>query len=733
MDLATAHQAGLALIGILDFQEVLHSTVKSVASLLDASEVTLYLYDSAQEVFVPPGVAVDVNEVFQKSRLPDKDGMAFKIAKEGQPVIANRIVGHSTMQQEFDGELFTSSAGFPIALEEPIIGVLFVGFHNYHEFSIEDFEQVNVFAKYVAIAIRNAELFRQQGAANTRLKILQQAQEAIDSATELQEVLERILTEGLRTVKTVRGSLMLIEGEDLVTKAQFGPEISDPGRKTVTFKVGEGIAGSVAATGEAILCPDVLKDSRFKPHPDDVIRFRSLLAVPIISYEGKILGIINADDPEAGHFDQTHKQLLSDMARQFAAAIEKMVLVDTLDSLHKIFERITSVAIADREYLPVLNEIADNAINVLKINVITIYGYDQIRKKFIVPPLMKGIAQNQRMQTEVYPGEAPWLLVHELKRNHYASDAPDDHIMNPPRPAGKGQGFVTREGIKSSAGLLLKVGEEVVGVMFVNYRSPHPFHMREKQIIETLANSAAIAIQDVRQWANLKQKQDQLVQSAKMSAVGTLASGVAHELKNPLANILSSINLLEMGRVSPEKVNAKYETMKSEVHRARKIIDTLLGFVRPREAVHGDVDVLALINETLAILENQARLNHIIVEPELTLVPSIQGNGTALKQVFFNILINAIEAMPGGGRLIISTSMDNENVRVEIRDTGPGIPHESKLRIFEPFFTTKEAGAGTGLGLAISYEIVHDHHGEIKEEGEEGTGSRFIVTLPIGE
>lgn len=129
-----------------------------------------------------------------------------------------------------------------------------------------------------------AELYRQQEAANKRLQVLQQAQKAIDSATDLEEVLVQILTEGLRTVNTKRGSLMLIEGGDLITKAQFGPEISDPGHMKVTFKVGEGIAGMVAARGEAVLCPDVLKDERFKPPPggSQVIHSCNFRPVPIV-------------------------------------------------------------------------------------------------------------------------------------------------------------------------------------------------------------------------------------------------------------------------------------------------------------------------------------------------------------------------------------------------------------------------------------------------------------------
>ena len=236
----------------------------------------------------------------------------------------------------------------------------------------------------------------------------------------------------------------------------------------------------------------------------------------------------------------------------------------------------------------------------------------------------------------------------------------------------------------------------------------------------------------MRQWETLKQTQEQLIQSAKMSAVGRLASGIAHELRNPLANILSSINLLELGRVSQQNMNAKYEIMKSEIHRARKIIDNLLNFVSPRESAQGTVDLLSIVNETISLLENQASLSKIKIDSQLARVPTIQGNATNLKQAFLNILINAIEAMPRGGILTVNMDVDGENIHIEIKDTGFGIPEDKKTQIFEPFYTTKAPGEGTGLGLALSYEIIHDHHGEIAVESEVEKGSIFIVTLPIG-
>ena len=493
-DLAEVYQTGLAVSGQLNLPAVLHATVDSAAKLLGADVVTLYQYDHAKAEFTGSPVAVGASDGFYQERAkPSNDGSAARIAKSGRLIIADRVAEHPEISRGFvEAERITSSAGFPLKVGDTTVGVLFLNYHDYHKFTAEDVRKVSMFANLATIALQLESVNRQLESMNKRLQLLDQAREAIDSASRLDEVLDRILDAGLRLVSTERGSLMLIEHQDLVTKAQFGPELGTEGHVKMAFKIGEGIVGHVAQTGKAAVCSDVRKDPRFKQPPAGKdLRFRSLLAVPIRSSDGRVLGVINADDPKEGYFDETHKQILLDMAGQFSNAIERMMLLETLHALNRIFERITSVAIGRRELTPVLEEIAQSAIDILKIDVITIYQYDQNRGRFMIPPLMRGINADQRMRTPVFEGEAPWVLVHQLKKHYYAPKSQTDPIMNPPRPPEKGQGFVSRENIESSAGLLLKVGDEVLGAIFISYRTPHAFLEREKQIIETFANGAA--------------------------------------------------------------------------------------------------------------------------------------------------------------------------------------------------------------------------------------------------
>ena len=251
----------------------------------------------------------------------------------------------------------------------------------------------------------------------------------------------------------------------------------------------------------------------------------------------------------------------------------------------------------------------------------------------------------------------------------------------------------------------------------------------------------------IERTRELRETQAQLVQAGKMAALGQLAGGVAHELNNPLTGVLIYAKRLlkkaddqalrdnEAFRVFPESLRLIDEA----AIRCKTITDSLLTFSRQAKFEFAPLDVNQVIENTLTLIRSQLKFHRITLIQELQPdLPPVVGNPNQLQQVFTNLIINAQQAMPDGGQLVIKTSEvsgklpKSEWVTVSFTDTGCGIPEENLDKIFEPFFTTQPVGQGTGLGLSISYGIVDAHNGFIEVESQVGVGSTFTVFLPVG-
>jgi signal transduction histidine kinase len=229
----------------------------------------------------------------------------------------------------------------------------------------------------------------------------------------------------------------------------------------------------------------------------------------------------------------------------------------------------------------------------------------------------------------------------------------------------------------------------------------------------------------------------QLLQAEKMAALGQTISGVAHELNNPLATILSWAERLSERKTLEDGVKRGLETILSESERAARIVRNLLTFARKRQTTRVMVDVNQVVRETLALRSYEQRVTNIVVIDALAAgLPQVFADGHQLQQVLLNLIINAEQAMltaNGRGVIVVRTWHDaaQESVILEINDDGPGIPEEVQPKIFDPFFTTKEVGKGTGLGLTVAYAIVQEHGGRIRLESRPNAGASFYVELPV--
>jgi two-component system, NtrC family, sensor kinase len=238
-----------------------------------------------------------------------------------------------------------------------------------------------------------------------------------------------------------------------------------------------------------------------------------------------------------------------------------------------------------------------------------------------------------------------------------------------------------------------------------------------------------IVFEDITEKISLQQR---LMTSEKLASIGLLSAGVAHEINTPLTGISSYIQMLQK-KLTDTHYAQLLEKVEAQTDRVARIIKNLLAFARnPSDTSFHRVNIKESLEEILSLIDYKLKNMNIRLELELNPIPPIQAQGERLQQVFINIIINALDAMPQGGTLGIRLTGAGDQAVVRISDTGTGIKPEHLAHIFDPFFTTKGIGKGTGLGLSISYAIIKEHEGHIEVESEVGKGSVFIITLPAG-
>jgi len=232
----------------------------------------------------------------------------------------------------------------------------------------------------------------------------------------------------------------------------------------------------------------------------------------------------------------------------------------------------------------------------------------------------------------------------------------------------------------------------------------------------------------------LRKTWNQLVQSDKVASLGKLAAGVAHEINSPLTGILTYSSLLFKAKQEEDPDKEDLEIIVNETNRCKKIVKGLLDFARQTEPQKALSDINEVIDKSVDLVFHQASMQSVKIEKKVRPnLPRTMIDVGQIQQVFINILLNAIEAMPQGGTLTVSSGIEDEMAAIQFTDTGIGIPEENLPKILDPFFTTKKQGKGTGLGLSVSYGIVERHQGKLEVKSKVGKGTTFTVKLPIKE
>jgi len=238
-----------------------------------------------------------------------------------------------------------------------------------------------------------------------------------------------------------------------------------------------------------------------------------------------------------------------------------------------------------------------------------------------------------------------------------------------------------------------------------------------------------ILLDDITQRVRLE---EQLIQTEKLTSLGLLAAGVAHEVNTPLAVISNYIQMLAKQLPGDDPRHKLIEKIVKQTFRASEIVNNLLNFSRTGAVEFTEVNLNAVVEETLSLVSHPFKTARVHVIKSLQKqLPPVLGSNNRLQQVFLNLFMNARDAMPNGGMLEVRTAANNGYVEVEVTDTGIGIPRENLIRIFDPFFTTKSSGRGTGLGLSVSYGIIKEHAGKIDVRSTPGKGTSFRLEFPV--
>ncbi len=287
----------------------------------------------------------------------------------------------------------------------------------------------------------------------------------------------------------------------------------------------------------------------------------------------------------------------------------------------------------------------------------------------------------------------------------------------------------------------LLIKQDVLGVLEAHDCLPGAFEPKDLALAESLAASAAVAIDNARLYEDLKRRMEELrrtqanlVQAAKMAAFGELAAGVAHELNNPLTPIMGFAELMLEKPSLPDWARKNLAIIVRESKRARSIVQNLLEFAGQGGRGREPADLNVVLHETLSLVGTQLVQKGIDIQEQYAAgLPPLMLDVSRTKQAILNLVANAALAMPQGGRLLVTSERSDGGVAVRIADSGLGIPPEKLPRIFEPFYTSRPVGQGTGLGLSVSLGIVREHGGRIGVESECGVGSTFTVWLPLEE
>jgi signal transduction histidine kinase len=558
-----------------------------------------------------------------------------------------------------------------------------------------------------------------------RLSTLYQVGHVIHSTLDPQKALRLILVEAVRLMRASSGSAVMINPTtgflEILASEGLPEKAAD-----LKLRVGEGITGWVARMGKPACVGDVSKDARYVMLRPDVC---SELAVPL-EVNGELRGVLNVDSERRDAFSAEDQELLEAFAGQASRVIHNTWLYEQLRLKADLFESLASVSQTINSALNLddaLNVITREACELMRGKMCSLMLLDETRE-WLDLRASYGAGEAYRTKPRVNVAES---LLGAVVRRKKALQL--ENVQTSSRY--QSVEVARQEGLISLLSVPLLFGEEAIGALSIYTGVPYSFSNEEVRILSALAELSAIAIEKARLYERVVDVEELLRQNEKLSALGLLAAEVAHEIRNPLTvmkMLYHSLNL-QFPDGDPRGKDARIIGEKMEL--LNRIVEQILDFARTTEPRFAPVNLNQIIDE-LGLLVRHKLKNQSIklgreMQPDL---PPVMGDAAQLEQAFLNLLLNAAEAMPGGGLLTIRSRTVSESgvsyAAVDFVDTGVGMSDEVSRRAFSSVLSTSKPG-GTGLGLAIVGRVVDTHRGKIEIESVVNKGTTVTVMLPV--
>jgi len=541
-----------------------------------------------------------------------------------------------------------------------------------------------------------------------------------------QKAIDRILAAAVRSTRADCGSFILINPNSGFLDIEASHGLSERAKR-VKLRPGEGITGWVATTGKPLRTGDVLKEKRYVAISAKV---RSEMAVPV-EMRGQVVGLLNVDSTKVDAFSETDEARLVDMASEAAKWLELAWEIDQLRLKGRQLASLVDIAqmiISETNLDEILEQINVQTFRLMKTRLCSVFMLNEDGSELVLRACHGGTKlyrEKPNLSTE------DSLLGSVVKRGKPLAviDVGDEKRYIQPDIARK-------ESLVSMLAVPLTFGAKTMGVLAVYTQERHRFSNDEIKLLTTLGDLSAVAIEKGRLLARVVDMEEKLRASERLSALGLLAAEIAHEIRNPLTVMQmlfhALVETLEMDATSKRDA----ELIGEKMRQMNRILDQVLSFARSSEPIKELVHADQLIDDVFLLTRHKLQQQGIDVRSTVAEgIPAFRADRSQVEQVLLNLILNAAQAMPTGGTLRLSATLEEfdktPHIALAVRDNGSGMSPKQMEELFAPFLTTKESG--TGIGLAIVKKIMENHQGKVQAESKMGQGTKFKLLFPISD